>query len=107
MLTSVRFNPGPGAYEPKNSINPTGDYFIASLKNSKAAHFSLPSLPRFRDTKRESSPGPGAYNLKVGISDTASSFISTFTSPKTRTFYHSDRKTIDIPKHIMSKISLL
>lgn len=47
-------------------------------------------------------PGPGAYTLKVGIGDTASSFLSTFTSPKTRTFYHSDRKTIDIPKHIMS-----
>lgn len=47
-------------------------------------------------------PGPGAYTLKVGIGDTASSFLSTFTSPKTRTFYHSDRKTIDIPKHIMN-----
>jgi hypothetical protein len=103
MLTSTRHNPGPGAYDPKTSITPTGDYFIGSMKNSKAPHFSLPSLQRFREEKREVSPGPGAYTLKVGISDPSATMISTFKSPKTRTFYHSDRKTIDIPKNLICK----
>ena len=44
MLTSTRLNPGPGAYEPKTFTNPTGIYFISSVKNSKAPTFSLPSL---------------------------------------------------------------
>lgn len=44
MLTSARFNPGPGAYEPKTSITPTGEYFISTMKNSKAPHFSLPKV---------------------------------------------------------------
>lgn len=102
MLTTARHNPGPGAYEPKTAISATGSYLVAGLKNSKAPCFSLPSLPRFNYEKRERSPGPGAYNLKIGVGDSASQFISTFTSPKTRTFYHSDRKTIDIPSQIRS-----
>jgi hypothetical protein len=68
------------------------------MKNSGAPAFSLPSLSRFDVAKSDTKPGPGAYNLKIGIGDAASSFISTFKSPKTRTFYHSDRKTIDITK---------
>ena len=44
MLTSARFNPGPGAYEPKTTITPTGEYFVSSMKNSKAPHFSLPKV---------------------------------------------------------------
>jgi len=42
-------------------------------------------------------PGPGQYDLKIGIGDPTSTFMSNFKSPKTRTFYHADRKTIDIP----------
>ena len=104
MLTSTRNNPGPGAYDPKTSIDPCGKYFIASIKNSGAPAFSLPTLSRFSYGKADRIPGPGTYAPKIGISDSASSFISTFKSPKTRTFYHSDRKTIDIPSHIRSKI---
>ena len=106
MLTSTRHNPGPGAYEPKNTLNSTGNYFVASIKNSMAPTFSLPSLKRFNPDKKDTKPGPGAYDLKVGIADVSASFISTFKSPKTRTFYHSDRKTIDIPSTIKSKLNL-
>ena len=95
--------PGPGAYDPKTTLSPNGSYMIAGIPNSKAPSFSLPSLPRFRESRLDQKPGPGAYNLKVGISDSAASFISTFKSPKVRTFYHSDRKTIDIPKDSSSK----
>lgn len=47
MLTSTRFNPGPGAYEPKNTLDAKGKYFVGSCKNSLAPSFSLPSLKRF------------------------------------------------------------
>ena len=102
MLTTVRQNPGPGAYDPPSSLQANGKYFEAKLKNSGAPTFSLPSLQRFKE-KLDYRPGPGAYNLKVGISDSTSFYLSTFTSPKTRTFYHSDRKTIDITKDAKSK----
>jgi hypothetical protein len=105
MLTNTRHNPGPGAYEPRTSISATGTYMLAGMKNSNATKFSLPSLSRFDHAEKERSPGPGAYSLKVGISDNASQFISTFRSPKTRTFYHSDRKTIDIPNSVKSKVN--
>jgi hypothetical protein len=42
--------------------------------------------------------------LKVGISDQSSGMVSAFKSPKTRTFYHFDRKTIDISKDAQSKL---
>lgn len=104
LLTTARYNPGPGAYDPKVGTNPTGEYFIASLHNSKAPTFSLPSLPRFRDDKKDvTRPGPGAYSLKVGIADPSATFVSTFRSPKTRTFYHSDRKTLEITRDQKSK----
>ena len=106
MLTTVRHNPGPGAYDPKTSITPNGNYFIASMRNSGAPFFSLPKVGKGSTVKvggRDGSPGPGSYNIKTGISDNADRFISTFHAPKTRTFYHSDRKTIDIPKALQSK----
>jgi hypothetical protein len=67
------------------------------MKNSGATQFSLPSLNRFDNAKKDQIPGPGQYSLKIGVGDPSSTFISTFKSPKTRTFYHADRKTIDIP----------
>lgn len=100
MLTTTRYNPGPGAYQPKTNFDPQGKYFIAGLSNSKAPTFSLPSLPRFSNGNKDTRPGPGAYDLKVGISDPTSSFISSFKTPKVRTFYHSDRKTIEILKDL-------
>ena len=71
------------------------------MKNSGATTFSLPSLPRFLNEKKDNRPGPATYNLKLGISDSSS--VSTFKSPKARTFYHSDRRTIEISKDTRSK----
>jgi hypothetical protein len=72
MLTTARFNPGPGAYEPKTSISANGNYLIAGFKNSKAPTFSLPAMSAKAYGRKDNSPGPGAYNLKTGISDTPS-----------------------------------
>ena len=95
-LTTQRQNPGPGAYEPRTTTNAIGKYFISTIKNTGAPAFSLPSLPRFDKERKHDVPGPGQYTLKTGISDPAYQFLSSFKSPKTRTFYHCDRKTIDI-----------
>jgi hypothetical protein len=103
LLTTVRHNPGPGAYEPKDNTDAKGKYFVSSIKNSGAPAFSLPSLPRFISQKQDDVPGPGAYTLKTGISDPAHRFMSSFKSPKTRTFYHCDRKTIEILNDAKSK----
>jgi len=51
VLTSARHVPGPGAYDPKTTLSPTGSYMIAGIPNSKAPAFSLPSLPRFRESR--------------------------------------------------------
>ena len=40
--------------------------------------------------------------MNIGIGDSTSQFVSTFKSPKARTFYHSDRKTIEISKDMRS-----
>jgi hypothetical protein len=79
-----------------------GKCFVSNIKNTGAPTFSLPSLPRFKQEKNDNVPGPGTYQLKIGISDPAHQFMSSFKSPKTRTFYHSDRKTIDIPNDAKS-----
>ncbi len=62
-MTSVRFNPGPGAYEPKASINQAGTYILSSMRNTLTPSISLPSLDRGRgiyDVK-PGIPGPGQY----------------------------------------------
>jgi hypothetical protein len=53
MLTSTRHNPGPGAYEPKTNLSATGNYFIGHCKNSLAPSFSLPSLKRWKQEKKD------------------------------------------------------
>lgn len=103
MIGATRHNPGPGAYEPKTNISPTGNYCLSTMKNSLAPSFSLPSLSKLHNKGGKSNmPGPGTYDMK-GIADVSSSFLSTYTGPKARTFYHFDRKTIDIPKSVKSK----
>ena len=41
-LTSQKFNPGPGTYEPKTSINKNGSYIVSTFKNSLTPTMSLP-----------------------------------------------------------------
>jgi len=58
----VRHNPGPGAYEPKNSLNQTGQYVISNLSNAIAPSMSMPSLDKGRQYYNINKvPGPGSY----------------------------------------------
>lgn len=39
-LNSTRHNPGPGAYEPKTSINQTGKYVLSNMHSTLSPSFS-------------------------------------------------------------------
>jgi len=43
-LTTQRIVPGPGAYEPKNTINKTGFYILSNMKSTMSPSFSVPKL---------------------------------------------------------------
>lgn len=71
-MTTVRHNPGPGAYEPKNSINLTGHYVVSNMGNTLTPSMSLPSLDKGRQYfKINEVPGPGSYASKLNIGEPA------------------------------------
>lgn len=37
-------SPGPGTYEPKTSINTTGQYMVSNMHSALAPSFSMPSM---------------------------------------------------------------
>jgi len=43
FLTSAKYVPGPGAYEPKPSLNEKGNYFVSKYRNSLATSIDPPS----------------------------------------------------------------
>ncbi len=43
-MTTQRIVPGPGAYDPLNSINKTGSYILSNMKSTMSPSFSLPNL---------------------------------------------------------------
>lgn len=65
-LTSSRFIPGPGAYDPKNSINSSGKYILSNMQSTLSPSFSLPSIKgrnsALDNTTAIKNPGPGAYD---------------------------------------------
>jgi hypothetical protein len=44
QLTSNRFIPGPGTYDPKTSINKTGVYTLSTMNNTMTPSFSVPTM---------------------------------------------------------------
>jgi len=87
--------PGPGTYEPPNSISKTGNYFNSKFKNSKWAMFNPAVSKRFTNYSRnyKQIPGPGTYNPGTSITKDGNYFLSRFSSSRCRTFYHCDRDT--------------
>ena len=49
MQTTIRFNPGPGAYEPRPTLNDKGSYFVSKFKNSLATTIGPPRSKRFKE----------------------------------------------------------
>ena len=48
-MTTVRNNPGPGAYEPRPALNNKGAYFVSKFKNSMATTINPARSARFKD----------------------------------------------------------
>lgn len=56
--------PGPGTYAPKDGISAQGDYFVSTMKSSKAQHFAKgPRNASLATASRTSTPGPGSYRV--------------------------------------------
>ena len=87
--------PGPGSYEPKTSLNKTGQYVVSNLKSAIAPSFSQPKLDPKEGRELEHVklmkyvPGPGSYTPKLNIGDKTST--STYRQVNARSFYHHDR----------------
>ena len=64
-MTTIKINPGPGAYETKPAINDKGSYFVSKFHNSLAATMSPARSLRFLELKNSPerlNPGPGRYS---------------------------------------------
>jgi len=71
--------PGPGTYMPKTGINEMGKYYLSTIPNTCAQHFS-PSK-RFRENKspKNEQPGPGTYDsVDYKTRGERTYFLSTF-----------------------------
>eukprot|EP00350_Pseudokeronopsis_sp_OXSARD2_P009928 CAMPEP_0170548716 /NCGR_PEP_ID=MMETSP0211-20121228/6940_1 /TAXON_ID=311385 /ORGANISM="Pseudokeronopsis sp., Strain OXSARD2" /LENGTH=220 /DNA_ID=CAMNT_0010854339 /DNA_START=98 /DNA_END=757 /DNA_ORIENTATION=- len=96
--TTIRFNPGPGQYEPKPSLNSQGSYFVSKFRNSLAQTMAPSRSQRFisfKNSPQKLNPGPGQYSPKQGdIERTGSYYNSRFKSSQCRSHYHADRITL-------------
>jgi hypothetical protein len=50
-MSTIRINPGPGAYESKPALNENGNYFLSKFANSMAATMSPARSMRFIELK--------------------------------------------------------
>lgn len=75
--------PGPGTYEPKDSLEASGSYAISKYRNYKAMGFTLRHV---RNQSTGSTPGPGAYQPRTDMSQSGNYFIASFKSSQSRRF---------------------
>jgi len=94
-LTTQRLVPGPGAYEPRTSINRDGKFILSKMKSTLSPSFSLPKLGikgkggTVSSPSNRNLPGPGAYTPKLMIGE--KTMTSVYRQPSTLSFYHHDR----------------
>lgn len=96
-MSTIRINPGPGAYEPKPTLNKTGTYFLSKFQNSMASTMSPARSLRFLELKnspQKLNPGPGRYAPLGEMTKDGSYFVSKFKSSMCRSHYHADRHTV-------------
>ena len=94
-LQTVKGIPGPGAYEPKTSLNKNGLYVVSNLKSAVAPSFTQPKLGPHDGREIDHIkffkyvPGPGSYTPKLNIGEKTST--STYRQTVAKSFYHHDR----------------
>ena len=83
-------------------MSKTGVYFNSKFKSSGGSLFNPKRSQRFKDLKENktiSSPGPGQYSPKNEMtSKDGNYFVSNFKSNGVRTFYHTNRMTMEVAK---------
>mmetsp|Transcript_35612 Transcript_35612/g.34646 ORF Transcript_35612/g.34646 Transcript_35612/m.34646 type:complete len:149 (+) Transcript_35612:450-896(+) len=97
MMTTVKINPGPGAYENKPALNDKGSYFVSKFQNSMATTINPSRSVRFlqlKNSPQQLNPGPDRYSPQGHMSKDGAYFVSKFHSSMCRTHYHADRKTL-------------
>ena len=96
-LYSYRESPGPGAYDSKATMN--GTNVNSKLRSASVCTFNKTKGGRFGNSNNPSKqvPGPGQYSPRLEMTSTGEYFYSKYQSAGTRTFYHSNRKTIQLP----------
>jgi len=57
--------PGPGAYDPKPSLNHNGKLYVAKFKSSGATRINPPKSEWFEKLHGIQVPGPGEYDPKL------------------------------------------
>lgn len=65
-MSTVKINPGPGAYEPKSAFNESGSYFLSKFHNSLACTMAPAHSLRFiefKNSPQKLNPGPGKYSF--------------------------------------------
>lgn len=90
--------PGPGTYEPKNSINETGKYVMSNMHSTLSPSFSVPTFrhggsgrsAQTDEVIKRNVPGPGSYQPKLNVGESIV-FNSSYKSPTAKSFYHVDR----------------
>ena len=93
QLTPKGF-PGPGAYESKALLNKRGKQHVAKFRSSGATTINPPRSARFNPNPERTQPGPGAYEPKLNMTGEGKYYIQKFKSSGAKTFYHSNRKTL-------------
>lgn len=81
--------PGPGTYEPKDSLDISGAYTISKYRNYKAMGFTARHV---RTQSTGATPGPGAYQPHTDMSQTGDYFIAAFKSSQSRRFGKADSR---------------
>ena len=96
-MTTIKINPGPGAYELKPALNEKGSYFVSRFEGSKATTINPSRSVRFLELRNSPSrlnPGPDRYSPEGAMTNKGSYFVSKFHSSMCRTHYHADRRTM-------------
>ncbi len=96
--TTIRINPGPGAHEFSEVLNPKGKYYCTKYKSSGSKVWNPKSSERFYKSTTDA-PGAGNYNPQHNdLSDSGKYVLSKYQGDGKRRFAHAFRDSfVDQP----------
>ena len=88
--TTIRINPGPGAHELNQDMNPEGKYYCSKFKSSGSKVWNPKTSQRFYKSTTDA-PGSGTYLPNNDLSDSGKYVLSKYKGDGKRRFAHSFR----------------